>query len=196
MNGIARRFLGGGLGGGSKDPTPAPAAEPPTVAPLAIGGSKSSQSGGPTRSLTGRSDDMQSPISPAARTWTGSTDGGGGIGGGVVDQSTVRQRPARTSSKSSAAAVLSPPPQPQPQLLPLARAGPSSRPVVNTKSAGSTNGTVVVGAVNTPDELLLSLLASEAVVDSREAEILSAEQVEELKKARIRFFTNTLAFAK
>jgi hypothetical protein len=40
------------------------------------------------------------------------------------------------------------------------------------------------GVVNTKDELLMSLLASEAVVDSRDSEILSSEQVEELKKVR------------
>ena len=34
------------------------------------------------------------------------------------------------------------------------------------------------------DDLLLSLLASEAIVDSRGFEILSAEEVEELKKVR------------
>ena len=38
--------------------------------------------------------------------------------------------------------------------------------------------------LNTRDELLISLLASEAVVDSREFDILSSEEVEELKKAR------------
>lgn len=36
--------------------------------------------------------------------------------------------------------------------------------------------------VNTRDDLLMSLLASEAVVDSRGFEILSAEEVEELKR--------------
>ena len=38
--------------------------------------------------------------------------------------------------------------------------------------------------LNTRDELLISLLASEAMVESREYEILSSEEVEELKKAR------------
>ena len=36
--------------------------------------------------------------------------------------------------------------------------------------------------VNTRDDLLMSLLASEAVVDSRSFDILSTEQVEELKR--------------
>jgi Up-regulated During Septation len=44
-----------------------------------------------------------------------------------------------------------------------------------------TNG---VQQTNTRDALLLSLLSSEAMVDSRGYEILSAEEVEELKKVR------------
>jgi hypothetical protein len=44
-----------------------------------------------------------------------------------------------------------------------------------------TNG---VQLVNTRDALLLSLMSSEAMVDSRGYEILSAEEVEELKKVR------------
>jgi len=39
-----------------------------------------------------------------------------------------------------------------------------------------------VKPANTRDALLLSLLSSEAMVDSRGYEILSAEEVEELKK--------------
>lgn len=38
--------------------------------------------------------------------------------------------------------------------------------------------------LNVRDDLLLDLLASEAVVDSRGCQILSAEEVEELKKVR------------
>lgn len=38
--------------------------------------------------------------------------------------------------------------------------------------------------LNTRDELLISLLASQAVVDSRDFEILGSEDVDELKKAR------------
>lgn len=40
------------------------------------------------------------------------------------------------------------------------------------------------------DDLLMSLLASEAIVDSRGYEILSSEEVEELKKVRIRLSSN------
>ncbi|KAF7355742.1 hypothetical protein MSAN_01492100 [Mycena sanguinolenta] len=46
----------------------------------------------------------------------------------------------------------------------------------------STSRLATQSAFNTRDELLISLLASEAVVDSRDFEILSSEEVEELKK--------------
>lgn len=38
--------------------------------------------------------------------------------------------------------------------------------------------------LNVRDDLLMDLLASEAIVDSRGYQILSAEEVEELKKVR------------
>ncbi|KAG8745564.1 hypothetical protein FRC10_007742 [Ceratobasidium sp. 414] len=184
MNGIARRFLGGGLGSSSKDaaPTPPPSndlppQQPSAVAPLAIGGGKSGSWPTPgsmlasARSMTGRSDDT--PVAPSPTSPPG-----------VVDDSTIRQRPARTTS-IKASVVMSPTATSPP---PAFRAAPGSngtgggaRPVVNTKGVVPKNR-MTPNSVNTKDELLLSLLASEAVVDSRDSEILSAEQVEELKK--------------
>lgn len=38
------------------------------------------------------------------------------------------------------------------------------------------------GNLDTRDELLISLMASEAVIDSRQFDILTAEEVDELKK--------------
>ncbi|KAJ7771126.1 Up-regulated during septation-domain-containing protein [Mycena maculata] len=46
----------------------------------------------------------------------------------------------------------------------------------------STSRTATQPPLNTRDELLISLLASEAVVDSRDFEILSSEEVDDLKK--------------
>jgi hypothetical protein len=40
----------------------------------------------------------------------------------------------------------------------------------------------ISGNLNTRDELLISLMASEAVIDSRDFEIITAEEVEDLKK--------------
>ncbi|CAE7224207.1 unnamed protein product [Rhizoctonia solani] len=148
MNGFARRL---GLGGpkepkekeplspiaSSSGPIPEPVPQQPIpqqqqqpqITPLAIGNKPPSNG-------------IRSPTTPTP-----------------IDDSTVRQRPPRTSSKSSA--VVSPPP----------------RPVVNTKSKSKTRSTH-----QSKEDLLMSLLASEAVMDSRASEILGAEQVEELKK--------------
>jgi len=61
-------------------------------------------------------------------------------------------------------------------------AGPSSpRAHLPTSSLSISNN----GPLNPKDELLMSLLTSEAVVDSRECEILSAEEIEELKNVRL-----------
>ena len=46
--------------------------------------------------------------------------------------------------------------------------------------------------LNTRDELLISLMASEAVVDSRDFEILAAEEVDELKKVCIRTLSSLI----
>ena len=40
----------------------------------------------------------------------------------------------------------------------------------------------ISGNLNTRDELLISLMASEAAIDSRDFEIITAEEVEDLKK--------------
>jgi hypothetical protein len=193
MNGIARRLLGGGLGSSSKDappPNEPQQQQPPAVAPLAIGGGKTgawspASMVASARSMTGRSDDTpvgQSPTSPPERTRTGSVDAG------VVDESTIRQRPARTTSKGSGSIMTAGAMSPPPPVVraPLPPNGGGARPVLNTRNVVPKNRTGVPsnGMVNTKDELLMSLLASEAVVDSRDSEILSSEQVEELKKVR------------
>ncbi|PPQ80493.1 hypothetical protein CVT26_004272 [Gymnopilus dilepis] len=74
---------------------------------------------------------------------------------------------------------------------------PGRRPLSSRKSVASPTSTATstsnsnanlnrlsasAGPLNTRDELLISLMASEAVIDCREFEILGAEEVEELKK--------------
>lgn len=49
--------------------------------------------------------------------------------------------------------------------------------------------------MTTRDELLISLLASEAVVDSRNCVILSSEELEELKKASSLRWLSLLLFS-
>ncbi|KAF5322596.1 hypothetical protein D9619_000538 [Psilocybe cf. subviscida] len=59
-----------------------------------------------------------------------------------------------------------------------------NNPPPSARKSGSNDPSWVqtAGPLNTRDELLISLMTSEAVIDSREFEILSAEEVEELKK--------------
>ncbi|KAH7343898.1 Up-regulated during septation-domain-containing protein [Rhizoctonia solani] len=151
MNGFARRL---GLGGPKESkekeplspiaPTPAPIPESVPQQPIPQQPIAPQQQQLPPLAISGKplSNDVLSPTTPTP-----------------VDDSTVRQRPPRSSSKSSA--VVSPPP----------------RPVVNTKAKSKTKSTH-----QSKEDLLMSLLASEAVMDSRASEILGAEQVEELKK--------------
>ncbi|KAL5637014.1 hypothetical protein ACGC1H_000855 [Rhizoctonia solani] len=165
MNGFARRLgLGGPKESKEKEPlspiVPSPPEhvpqqsippqqqqqESPRITPLAIG----------NKPVT---NGIRSPTTPTP-----------------VDDSTVRQRPPRSSSKSSV--VVSPP----------------TRPMVNTKYKSKTKSTH-----QSKDDLLMSLLASEAVMDSRTSEILNAEQVEELKKEdallQSRFISSTKKLA-
>ncbi|KAJ1308546.1 hypothetical protein OPQ81_004246 [Rhizoctonia solani] len=153
MNGIARRL---GLGG-QKDKEPkeplSPIAPTPVVIPEPAAQQPIPQQLSP-----------QQPLPPAQITplATGGRPPTNGVHSPTtptaVDDSTVRQRQPRSSSKSS---VVSPP----------------ARPMVNTKSKSKTKSTQ-----QSKEDLLMSLLASEAVMDSRASEILGAEQVEELKK--------------
>jgi hypothetical protein len=69
---------------------------------------------------------------------------------------------------------------------------PESQEIPLPPSHLQTNGVL---QTNTRDALLLSLLSSEAMVDSRGYEILSAEEVEELKKVRaIQSFNISIAW--
>ncbi|KAL0580501.1 hypothetical protein V5O48_001488 [Marasmius crinis-equi] len=68
-----------------------------------------------------------------------------------------------------------------PQRPPMSRVQTARKPIaqLNGDSEASKRSS---GTFNIRDELLFSLLASEAVVDSKDCQILSAEEVEELKK--------------
>lgn len=52
------------------------------------------------------------------------------------------------------------------------------------------------GNLTTRDELLISLMASEAIIDCREFIILGTEEVEELKKVRRELFAGLIVYAK
>ena len=57
-----------------------------------------------------------------------------------------------------------------------------SRSIAYTNGSPPLPGGAPAVSVNSKDELIIELLASEAIVDSRECEILGSEQVEQLKK--------------
>ena len=89
----------------------------------------------------------------------------------LVSDTELSPSPTSASTTSTAPQHRKPPPpELQETLLP-----PPPPPHLQTNGVQQTN---------TRDALLLSLLSSEALVDSRSYEILSAEEVEELKKVR------------
>ena len=81
------------------------------------------------------------------------------------------------------------------QTLPMSPGSASASRFSTRKSTSTDPGWKrLSGALNTRDELLMSLMASEAVIDSRDFEILSAEEVEELKKVRLFIFFSENAY--
>ncbi|KAG6902457.1 hypothetical protein C0995_016318 [Termitomyces sp. Mi166 len=109
--------------------------------------------------------------------------------------------PALTIKKESANRRLqqtslpddSPPPLLPPNGLTLRKLMTQNQIPPRQRSSGASN---ISGATTTRDELLLSLLASQAVVDSRDFEILDSEQVEELTKEHQLLSTRLEAMSK
>ncbi|CEL59448.1 hypothetical protein RSOLAG1IB_03381 [Rhizoctonia solani AG-1 IB] len=163
MNGFARRL---GLGGKDKDKEPLSPIVPTQPEPISQQPIPPQQQSLPVQQQQPPIPQQQPPtVPPINPLATDSKAQSNGIRSPTtptgVDDGTIRQRPPRSSSKGSA--VVSPPP----------------RPVVNTKTKAKNK---TKSTQQSKDDLLMSLLASEAVMDSRSSEILGAEQVEELKK--------------
>lgn len=179
MNGV-RRFLGGGGSSSLTSPPPSTEAQP-SLPPLIISGKASwpPQSVSPdsskkmaTTALHMRKDRQKAqPLPPS-------------LDEDIANTSYHSGRSSNTASLAHSS------PTSFPTSSPIRRpvAGPSSSRVAPPNNASSrTSGSGSEGRqsglrLNTRDELLMSLLASEAVVDSRDFDILSAEDVEELKK--------------
>ncbi|KAG8966104.1 hypothetical protein FRC03_012516 [Tulasnella sp. 419] len=106
-----------------------------------------------------------------------------------IPSSSVRQTPRR---KGSSLSISSSPPMPQQQLprpsLPSLATAISSSDLnqrafpATSLHPSSPSTSKNISTFNIKDELLISLLASQAVVDSRDAEMLSSEDVDELKR--------------
>ncbi|KAH7909402.1 Up-regulated during septation-domain-containing protein [Hygrophoropsis aurantiaca] len=196
MNGV-RRFLGGG--GISQNPQPAPTTPPPAVPssgkpswpPENVSPRPSSEDVhiGVTQGLTIRKDKQKQPsvASPTALEEDSGNASFRSARSGSVTSSVAsptrsqvsfqRTPPNRKSSlMNGGGSVVSSP-----------VAGPSSPRVpppnvLRPRKSAGTEWKRTSGLLNIRDDLLMSLLSSEAVVDSRECEILSAEEVEDLKK--------------
>ncbi|KAK7470289.1 hypothetical protein VKT23_001721 [Stygiomarasmius scandens] len=191
MNGV-RRFLGAAASVTSSsppDPPPPIQSEPASVPPLSAkpGPTWPPQSptqqqppspyGSPkttTAALFLRKDKQKPPPLPDDNPLRSSRSSQSAPG-------SPAQRKSQSSSVSSSPIMRRQPLSPT--------AGPSSPQTPSKKPATRKPITQVdpefkrtSGLLNTRDELLLSLLASEAVVDSRDFEILSSEEVDELKK--------------
>ncbi|KAI0265949.1 Up-regulated during septation-domain-containing protein [Gloeopeniophorella convolvens] len=157
MNGV-RRFLAGGGAGTNTAP-------PPNMNISANGSrsSLSSRSPSPTKSDFSSTKDLPPPPSASAS----------GTQGLFIRKDRKPPPPVAgpsSSGRSSPAATMS---------SPRRKAPPSEWDAPGTQRSPS----IVAPPANTRDALLLSLLSSEAMVDSRGYEILSAEEVDELKKA-------------
>jgi hypothetical protein len=76
-------------------------------------------------------------------------------------------------------------PKRTPPLAASASSSPTAGPSLSRQA--ESEGKRKSGLLNIRDELLMSLLASEAVVDSREFDILNAEEVENLKRVGVKY---------
>ncbi|KAI0940024.1 hypothetical protein AcV5_001243 [Taiwanofungus camphoratus] len=197
MNGV-RRFL---TGGGSSTPTsqqfPPPQSTPPaqspvqSTAPLNISAKASwppsplqsptelTESPKATAALFLRKDRQKPPPNPNRSE--------------SEDASRVSLHSSKSSRESNGINGMVSPARSQASSAPLSSpvAGPSSPRAMPSRVSELTRKPVngagmelksASGVYSTRDDLLMSLLASEAIVDSRSCEILSAEEVEELKK--------------
>ncbi|KAI0722322.1 Up-regulated during septation-domain-containing protein [Cerioporus squamosus] len=182
MSGGFRRFLGGGTGSATSTPssqnvplpssTPPPGSTnplnlppkpswPPTASPP-LNGASLEDSPKTTAALFFRKDRQRPPPSSKSDEDTGNSS---------FQSSRDSVDSGRTSTQpSSPVAGPSSPRMP----IPIRVAELARKPVDGEKRTSV--------MFSSKDELLVSLLASEAIVDSRGCEILSAEEVEELKK--------------
>ncbi|KAG1735686.1 Up-regulated during septation-domain-containing protein [Suillus paluster] len=178
MNGVRKLW-----GGGSSSQTPPPPPPPPETPPPSVSSARPSRAASPsegspitttTQGLLIRKNKKQSSVASV-------TDAGNG------NDVTGSERSASASSSSpivSPTRITSPSRKPVPNSIP--GPGPSSTspriPPLRPRTSTASEWKRTSGLLNIRDDLLMSLLTSEAVVDSRECEILSGEEVEELKK--------------
>ncbi|KAL4081413.1 Up-regulated during septation-domain-containing protein [Scleroderma yunnanense] len=181
MNGVRRLWGGGRTSPAAPQPEPAPTPSPPVPTTAShVKPPWSPQSSPPTSPLA---EELPTASTPGlvirkdkAKLISIASPAGGSRNG------TSMHSPAGSSDSYAI-------PSPSGKSLPNGTSGFPSSPAggalsspVPPPSSGGLEWKRTSGLVNTRDELLMSLLASEAIIDSRDCEILSAEEVEELKK--------------
>ena len=165
MNGV-RRFLGGVA---TVQPLPDPSPTLTDTAPPWVNPSNGTKVSG----LSIRKDKQPAPATPDDGDALASSPSSHSVGSASPFASPGSQTSATTASSSRSRANTD-------------DSSKHAHPRLNTRRLPSVSGQEFKRSslvLSTRDELLMSLLASEAMVDSRESEILSSEQVEELKKA-------------
>ncbi|KAI0080839.1 hypothetical protein K474DRAFT_1588909 [Panus rudis PR-1116 ss-1] len=199
MNGV-RRFLGGGLGSGNTTPTseeaalpPSPSPPQPVTAPLFVSKPSWPPSSPPesptepamtspettTAALFFRRDRQRPPPPPGPPHPHPHPPGGASS----TDDDESLESPRPSSNGTYGLPPMSPVAGPS---SPKAR--PQRVSQLSRKSVDRVNGRTppelkrLSGLASVRDDLLMSLLASEAIVDSRGYEVLSSEEVEDLKK--------------
>ncbi|KZT05616.1 uncharacterized protein LAESUDRAFT_743869 [Laetiporus sulphureus 93-53] len=191
MNGIAR-FLGGGGTPASLQfsPPSSPPSQSPPQQPVPLArSSKPSWPPSPLQSPTELPANESPKMTTAAlflrkdrqKLPPGPPSSEGTANGSFHSPNSSRQSNGVSLARSQGPSAQAPPPVAGPSApRPLAnRVSGLSRIPVDRSAMDSKRSTAMF---TTRDELLVSLLASEAIVDSRGCEILSAEEVEELKK--------------
>ncbi|KAG1830321.1 Up-regulated during septation-domain-containing protein [Suillus variegatus] len=168
MNGV-RKLWGGGSSSTSsptpQTPVPATPVTPISPAPSTLPASE----GSPLTTTPGlfiKKNKKQSSVASV-------TDVGNGNDANGSDR----------SASPASSRVTSPLRKPVPTPTPVP--GPSSPrilPPLQSRTSTASGWKRTSGLLNIRDDLLMSLLTSEAIVESRECEILSGEEVEELKK--------------
>lgn len=186
MNGVRRFFAATNVVATSpspppppKDTTPEPTTETPSLPPLNIDGGK--QLYPPPKSSESSPDQVTSPTSlgtvPSGRIGASKSPRRKAARpdlNGILNSPSSQIRPSFESSRNS------------PRASPVGLYSPNgtSRAFEALKSTLSMADVTWKPSptVNTRDDLLIGLLASEAVVDSFRCEILPAEEVEDLKR--------------
>ncbi|KAI0314907.1 Up-regulated during septation-domain-containing protein [Amylostereum chailletii] len=168
MNGV-RRFLGGPSSSSSPPQLP-PTTPLSSIPPLnfSFGSGSGSRSPSPTKPYSANSEYSTASKDSASQPPTP----------GLFIRKDRKPPPSHTNGHANGGSVS----RPASETLSSPVAGPSSPRKMNGDLASSSKRGSASGFASTRDELLMSLLSSEAVVDSRGYAILNSEELEDLKK--------------